>query len=166
VYLTDGAGSTRVDLFGASFAAPGEVERYAFDAWAKAFGKSGAHFDSKRAACLSERARAGMTKQDADDAIAGALRDDWITGKKTGGKPNNRLGAIFGDQEPYEEFRDAGRKLRKGRVRKASAAQSEAEYQARIRAEAEAHHAAAAAAAGSGQVRAMSVAETTEGIGG
>ena len=52
-----------------------------------------------------------MTARDADDAIAGALADDYVNGTKDG-KRHDRLLFIFGDAERYEEFRDAGRALR------------------------------------------------------
>jgi hypothetical protein len=123
-----------------------EVEHYAFDAWAKAFRKDGAVFDSKRVACLTERVATGMTKQDADDAIAGAQRDPWVNGKKDG-KRNDRLGQIFGSAESYEEFRDQGRKRRLRPLRSANANDHEAAYQARLKAEAEARHAELAAEA-------------------
>lgn len=111
VFRTDAVGTRAVDPLRASFAAPGLVELHAFQAWATAFGKTGATYDTRRAACLAERVGAGMSAQDADDAIAGALADDYVTGAKTG-KANNRLIFIFGDAERYEEFRDAGKALR------------------------------------------------------
>ena len=120
VFRTDAAGTRAVDPLRASFAAQEPVAVHAFDAWAKAFGKSGATYDSRRAACLAERVGAGMSQQDAEDAIAGALADDYVTGKKDG-KKHDRLIFIFGDAERYEEFRDAGRELREkpsGSVRK------------------------------------------------
>lgn len=119
VYRTDGAGTRLVDPCAASFA-PRESEKYAFAAWCKAFGKSGASYDSKRAACLSERVGAGMTKQDTDDAIAGALADDYVTGKKDGKKHDGLL-FIFGDAERFEEYRDAGRAQRQRTASKVSA---------------------------------------------
>lgn len=150
VYLTDGTRTRRVDRLAASFG-KGEVERHAFATWAKAFGKTGAVYDSKRASCLAERVAAGMTKHDADDAIAGALLDDWVTGKKTG-EPHNGLNVIFGTADQYEKYLERGRRAREKpkQVRKAEAARREAEYQARLKAEADAVHAAAAAAIAGG----------------
>lgn len=121
VFRTDAAGTRAVDPLRASFAAPSSIELHAFHAWAKAFGKTGTTYDSRRAACLAERVGAGMSAQDADDAIAGALADDYVTGKKDG-KTHDRLLFIFGDAERFEEFRDAGRTAREkpsGTVRKA-----------------------------------------------
>lgn len=111
VFRTDAAGTRAVDPLRASFAAPELVAVHAFDAWAKAFVKTGVTYDSRRAACLAERVGAGMTAQDATDTIAGALADDYVNGQKDG-KKHDRLLFIFGDAERYEEFRDSGRALR------------------------------------------------------
>jgi hypothetical protein len=112
---------TDVQRFADSFEKPGEVELYAFAAFAKAWNLTGAKYDAQRAACLRERVHGGMTKQDADDAIAGAMADDWIRGVKDG-KPKRKLAHIFGTADTFEPFRDAGRVLREkpsGTVRKA-----------------------------------------------
>jgi len=113
MFRTDGAGTRRVDPFAASFARPSPIVAQTFQAWTKAFGKEGAHLDPKRSAILTGRVETGMTQQDADDAISGALVDDWITGRKDG-KRHDVIGVIFGDAERYEEFRDRGRSLRLG----------------------------------------------------
>jgi hypothetical protein len=164
VFFTDAAGTRSVDSLRASFAAPEPVAVHAFEAWAKAFGKSGVTYDSRRAAVLTERVRAGMSAQDADDAIAGALADDYVTGKKDG-KKHDRLTFIFGDDERYVEFRDAGREQRersdKHAVRKVGASAVEEQY----RAEREATHAAAAARLGD-QPEASNVRQLIGGIGG
>lgn len=91
--------------------APTSVERHAFAAWATAWGKIGAAYEARRAECLSERVREGMTAQDADDAIAGALADEWVNGTRDGEK-KTRLTVIFGSAENFEDYRDKGRALR------------------------------------------------------
>jgi hypothetical protein len=101
----------RVDPLAASFGQPSPIERHAFAQASKAFGKTGVTFDSKRAACLADRVADGMTTQDADDAIAGALADTWINGQKDGQR-RTKLTIIFGDVERFEELRDAGKALR------------------------------------------------------
>jgi hypothetical protein len=117
----------RLDAFSRSLVGPNEDELWVFARWAELFGKTGAVFDARRATCLAERRLAGMTREDAENALQGALADDYVMGRKTGER-NDRLSLIFGDQERYEGFRDKGRELaRKARggspttVRKARA---------------------------------------------
>jgi len=111
VFLTDRTGTHR-DPFLESFS-DHAIERFAFEAWKQAFRKDGAVFDTARLGCLEERVRAGMTEEDAADAIHGATLDDYVMGRKNG-KKNQRLVVIFGQQEQFEEFRDAGREARLG----------------------------------------------------
>lgn len=97
-----------VRSFEASFGAVDPEDEWAFQRWAKRFGKTGAVFDAKRASCLEDRRLEGMTREDVDDALAGAEADEWCKG--TGYK----LSVIFDDRERYETYRDAGRQLRTG----------------------------------------------------
>lgn len=101
----------QLDPLLATFSPPGAVELHAFEAWATAFGRTGVVFDSKRAACLADRVRDGMTAEDADDVIAGALADPWHNGEKDGEK-RAKLTTLFGDVERFEELRDKGKALR------------------------------------------------------
>ncbi len=135
------AAPVRADLrrFADSFVQPGDVEREVFACWAAAFMPAAA-FDAGRASCLLERARAGMTKQDGEDAVAGALADEWINGTKDG-KMKRKLSAVFGTADSYEGFREAGKALRErpsGILRKApsvaerQAADARAEVERRL----------------------------------
>jgi hypothetical protein len=131
----------RIDPLVASFSPPSPIALHAFEAWATAFGKTGVTFDSKRAACLADRVRDGMTAQDATDVIAAAAADPWHNGDKDGEK-RTKLITLFGDVERYEELRDKGRALRErpsGTVRKLPSPQERqaAEF-ARIEADARA----------------------------
>jgi hypothetical protein len=103
----------RVDAMAASFAAAHPDDVWAFERWAQEFGKTGVTFDDRRALCLVERRRAGMTRQDVDDILAAAKLDPYVNGEKDG-KRHDRLSFIFGDQERAEEFRDNGRRMRIG----------------------------------------------------
>lgn len=99
--------------FSASFTAVHPDDQWVFDQWVEAFGKTGARFDSKRAACLAERRLEGMSRQDAADTLLAAKADDYVTGEKDGQR-HDRLSFIFGDRERFEDFRDAGRRIRSG----------------------------------------------------
>lgn len=99
------------DAMATSFAVGTEDDHWVFGRWVAAFGKTGADFDPGRCACLAERRLRGMTRQDAEDALAGAKLDPYVTGEKDG-KKHDRLSFIFGDAERFEEFRDAGRLAR------------------------------------------------------
>lgn len=94
--------------FEASFGPSSTEDEWAFARWAARFGKTEAVFDAKRASCLEDRRLEGMTRQDVDDALAGAEADDWCEGT------SYKLSVIFGDRERFEAYRDAGRKLRSG----------------------------------------------------
>jgi hypothetical protein len=109
---------------------------WAFQQWAEGFGKTGATFDSRRAECLSERRREGMTREDVSFVIAGAKLDDFVMGRgKHQGNKNNRLSYIFGTRERVEEFAERGRAAAaKGSPVAAQAArQNLAELEARAR---------------------------------
>lgn len=101
----------RADPFGASFARPHADDIWVFQRWSARFGKTGAKFDDRRGRQIAERRLAGMTRQDAEDALVGASFDAYVIGKKDGHR-HDRLSFIFGDQERFEEFRDVGRKYR------------------------------------------------------
>src|SRR5690606_10348749 len=62
----------------------------------------------RRASCLEDRRREGMTPQDVSDTLEGAAVDEWA--RSTGFK----LSCIFGDRERFEAFRDRGREIRAG----------------------------------------------------
>jgi hypothetical protein len=111
VFRTDDTGTRRVDPCAASFSMGSPIVVYAFTAWAEAFGKGATPLDRSRKQLLAERVAAGMTEQDANDVIAGALANDYVMGKKDG-VPHNSLPFLFGKADQYEDFRDQGRALR------------------------------------------------------
>lgn len=107
-----------------SLTAPDPDEVWIFGQWVKTFGKVNAVFDQGRAACLAHRRLAGMTREDAAAALRGAAADDFVMGRKNG-RRNDRLIHIFGDQERFEEYRDAGYALSKGAAPSIATARSQ-----------------------------------------
>lgn len=98
----------RLDPMSRSIMTPNADELWIFQRWAELFGKTGLTFDTKRATCLAERLFGGMSREDAEHALQGALLDDYVMGRKDGIK-HDRLTFIFGNQERFEEFRDRGK---------------------------------------------------------
>lgn len=108
------ARAMRPDPFLATFRGAHPDDAWVFERWCEAFGVQDAVFDSRRCLAIQMRREAGMTRQDALDALEGAKADPYVNGDKDGNR-HFRIQFLFGDQERFEEFRDRGRALRQQR---------------------------------------------------